>query len=185
MTTTRLSVAAAALTIAMPLAVADDKPPGPERLTVRVTGLFAPDRAADLKAAFAELPDLTLVAVDYAESEMTVEFVPAKVFPGAKPAELVARLDQKVRAATRTFGVRPRRTAPREKLQEVVIPVAGCVCRACDLAAYETVARVDGVEQATASFKEGRVTVLIDPAKADRGKVEETLRNRNVKIVTP
>ena len=39
-----------------------------------------------------------------------------------------------------TFGVKPRRTVPRDKLQQVVIPVAGLDCKACCLAAYEAVA---------------------------------------------
>jgi hypothetical protein len=157
--------------------------PKPQRFTYRVTGLFAPDRVADLKSVFAELTDLTLVAVDFDDAEITVEYAPAKAFPGAKRVELVERLDQKVRLATRgTFGVKPRRTVPREKLERVVIPVAGLDCKACSLAAYEIVAKIDGVVQATASFKEGKVTALIDPAKTDQAALEAALRKRNVAV---
>ena len=53
----------------------------------------------------------------------------------------------------------------------VVIPAAGLDCKACCLAAYETISGIDGVEQATASFKEGRITALIDPLKTDRAKL--------------
>ena len=47
-----------------------------------------------------------------------------------------------------------------------------------DLAAYEAVANIDGVEQATASFKDGRVTALIDPTKTDRAKLEDALKKK-------
>src|ERR687883_37356 len=83
--------------------------------------------------------------------------------PAAKPEQVVERLDQKVREASHhTFGVKPRRTVPRDKLKRVEVAVAGLDCRACCLAAYEIVAAVDGVYQATASFKDGQVTALID-----------------------
>jgi copper chaperone CopZ len=165
---------------------AAEPPAKPERFTFRVVGLFAPSREVDLREAFKELPEFTLVGVDFAEAEMTVEFVPNKVFPGAKPEQLADRLDQRVRPATQhTFSVKPRRTVPGEKLQQVVIPVAGCDCKACCLAAYEAVASLDGVEQATASFRDGRVMARIDPAKTDRTKLEEALRKKGVKVGAP
>ena len=172
--------------LASPFAAANDKPAKPERFTYRVTGLFAPDREADLRAAFRELPDVTLVAVDFDDAEITVEFVASKAFPGAKPEQVVERLDQQLRQATRsTFGVKPRRTVLRERLERVVIPVSGLDCKACSLAAYEIVARIDGVEQATASFKDGRVTALIDPARTNRAALEAALRQRGVRVGAP
>lgn len=163
------------------LASADDKKP--EKVTYRVTGLFAPDREKDLRLAFEDIPDVKLVAVDFEEAEVTVEFDPAKAFPGAKPDKWAEQLDQKLRQATRsTFGVKPRRTVPRDKLEKIVIPAGGLDCKACCLAAYESVAAIDGVYQATASFKEGKVTALIDPTKTDRAKLEDALRKKGVKI---
>ena len=44
--------------------------PKPERITYRVTGLFAPDREKDLRAAFEELPNFKLVAVNFADAEV-------------------------------------------------------------------------------------------------------------------
>jgi copper chaperone CopZ len=178
-------VAAAVLAVSLlpGPAVADDKTPKPERHTFRVLGLFAPDREKDLRAVCEELPDITLVGVNFADAEITVEFVPGRAFPGAKPEQFAERLDQKVRPLTRgTFGVKPRRTVPADQLEEVVIPVAGLDCKACCLAAYELVAKIDGVEQATASFKDGRVTARIDPARTDRTKLEDALRKRGVRI---
>ena len=75
--------------------------------------------------------------------------------------------------------------APRDKLERVVIPTAVLDCKACCLAAYEAVAALDGVVQATASFKEGRVTALFDPTKTDRAKLEEALRKKGVKVGKP
>ena len=157
--------------------------PKVERLTYRVTGLFSPDREADLREAFKELDDFKLVSVDFKEAEITVEFAPGKLFPGQKPDRVTELVDEKVRSVTRhTFGVKPRRTIARDKLQEVVIPVRGLDCKACALAAYEAVAQVDGVYQATANFTEGRVTALFDPSKTDKTKLEEALRKRNVNV---
>ncbi len=165
---------------------ADPVPPKAERVTYRVTGLFAADREKDLRDGFAGLPDYTLIAVDFAEAEMTVEFIPAKLFPGQKPDRVTELVNDAVRQATGyTFGVKPRRTIARDKLVRVEIPVAGCDCKGCCLLAYEAVAAVDGVEQATASFKDGRVAALIDPAKTDKAKLEEALRKRNVDVKTP
>lgn len=176
-----------ALLLHLSSAAADDKPASkPERFTYRVTGLFAPSREPDLREAFKELPDITLVAVNYADAEITVAFLPGKAFPGAKPEQFVERLDQKVRQASLgTFGVKSRRTTPREQLQQVVIPVAGHDCKGCSLAAYEAVAGIDGVEVAAVNFKGGQVTALIDPAKTDRAKLEEALRKKGVAVGKP
>ena len=164
---------------------AAEPPPKVERITYRVTGLFAPDREKDLRKAFADLPDFKLIAVDFAEAEMTVEFTPATLFPGQKPERVTELVNDRVRVATgHTFGVKPRRTVPRDKLVRVEIPVAGCDCQACCLAAYEAVAGVDGVEQATASFRDGKVTARIDPTRTDKGKLEAVLRMRNVDVLT-
>ena len=175
-----------AASLASGFAEPDDKQAKPERVTYRVLGLFSPDREKDLQEAFKELPDLTLVSVNFDDAEITVEFFPAKAFPGAKPDQLVERFDQKLRSVTRsTFGVKPKRTVARDKLEQIVIPVAGLDCKACCLAAYESISGIDGVMQSTASFKEGRVTALIDPTKTDRSKLEDSLRKRGVQVGKP
>jgi copper chaperone CopZ len=167
-------------------AAADDKPAKVERLTYKVLGLFSKDREADLRTAFKDIPDITLASVDFDGGEITVEFAPAKLFPNQKPERVIELVNDKVRQATRhTFGVAPRRTVPRDKLTRVVIPVAGLDCKACCLAAYEIVAKIDGVEQATASFKDGKVTALIDPSKTDRDKLADALRKRGVQVGEP
>jgi len=156
-------------------------PAGP--YTYRVTGLFSKEREADLRAAFADLPEFKLTKVDFDDAEVTVEFAPAKLFPNQKAERVTELVNDRLRQASgHTFGVKPRRTMPRDKLQQVVIPAAGLDCKACCLAAYEIVAGIDGVEQATASFKDGRVTALIDPARTSRAKLEEALTKRGVKV---
>jgi len=166
-----------------PTALADDKPAKAERVTYRVLGLFSPDREKDLKAAFADIEGVTLISVNFDDAEITIEFVAAKAFPGAKPEQILERFDQKVRSATfSTFSVKPRRTVARDKLQTVVIPAAGLDCKACCLAAYESISGIDGVEQATASFKDGKITALIDPTRTDKAKLEEALRKKGVSV---
>jgi copper chaperone CopZ len=165
-------------------AAAEDRPaPKPETITYRLTGLFSRDREDDLREAFKELAAFKLVAIDFDHAEVTLKFAPGKLFPGQKPERVTELVNDKVRSATHaTFGVKSRSTVPRDKLKDVVIPVAGLDCKACCLAAYEIVAQVDGVVQATASFKDGRVTAKVDPSKADQAKLEEALRKRGVAV---
>jgi hypothetical protein len=160
--------------------------PRPERLTFRLIGLFAPDRVKDLREAFATVANVKLVDVDFDFAEITVEFVPGEAFPGTAPKDFPAALDGKLgHASNYTFRVKPRSTFPRAKLETVVIPVAGLDCKACALGAYEAVARIDGVEQATASFKDRKVTARIDPARTNKAALEAALRRAEVQVPGP
>lgn len=149
---------------------------------VRVTGLFSSDREKDLRELLsAEWPEVQVKSVDFDHAEVTMAFDGDKLFPKVKAEDIIKRLDEKLRSLSlSTFGVKPLTLAPRTKLQRIEIPVAGLDCKACCLAAYEIVAKVDGVEQATASFKEGRLTALIDPSKTDKAKLEAALKQRGV-----
>lgn len=150
---------------------------------VRITGLFDPDREKDLRALFEQWPELKIVGVDFAYAEVALSFDTDKVFPKAKPPEVIVKLGEQVRnASTATFGVKPISGVPRDKLQRVEIAVVGLDCKACCLGAYEIVAAIDGVEQATASFKDGKITARIDPAKTDRAKLEAALKQRGVTV---
>lgn len=157
-----------------------------ETVTHRITGLFAPSREADLRGVIGQMPGIKLTAIDFDRAEATFSYDPAVVFKGTKPDEIVKRIDEKIRAASHsTFGVQPVITTPREQFTRIEIPVIGLDCAACCLAAYEAICKIDGVAQATVSFKEGRITALIDPAKTSRAALEAALEKKQVKIKTP
>ena len=152
----------------------------------QITGLFSTDRVPDLREAVDKIPDIKLVSVDFKTAEATFDYDPKKVFPNAKPEQIVQRLDGLLKSASNhTFGVKPLRTTPLDQLKLIEIPVAGLDCKACCLAAYEAVYKLDGVERATASFRDGLVTALIDPAKTDRAKLEAALKQRGVSLRPP
>ena len=155
----------------------------PTKLTVRVTGLFSADREKDLREVFAEWPVVKIAGIDFDRAEVALTFDGDRLFPKAKPADVLARLHERLgNLSNHTFGVKAVSTVPKDKLKRIEIPVAGLDCKACCLAAYEIVAKIDGVEQATASFKEGRITALIDADKTDKSKLEAALKQRGVTV---
>jgi hypothetical protein len=165
---------------------ADEKPAAPTPVVLKVTGLFDGKREGELRQVLEDLPGVELLSIDYEHGEGSFRFEPAKAFPGVKPQDIVTRFNEKLRAVSvGTFGVKPLSSTPREKLQRVEIPIIGLDCRACSLAAYEAVAKLDGVEQATASFHDGLVTALIDPEKTDRSKLEAALKEKRVQLRQP
>lgn len=152
----------------------------------QITGLFMPEREDDLREAVADIPGVRLLSIDFKNAEATFDYDASKVFPGAKPEQIVERFDAMLRqASNHTFGVKPLRTLPLEKLQRVEIGITGLDCKACSLAVYETIYRLPGVEMATASFKESRATALIDPEKIDKAKLEMALKQRGVTLKMP
>jgi copper chaperone CopZ len=159
----------------------------PSPVKHRVTGLFAPDRQADLRELVQDkLPGVRLVAIDYETSEAIFNYDADKLFNKPKPEQIPERFDNLLRSVSHsTFGIRPLCAIPKDKLERIEIPVAGLDCKACCLAAYESIYRIDGVERATASFRDGLVTALIDPAKTTRLALEEALKKRNVTLKTP
>lgn len=154
-----------------------------ETIKHQVTGLFMKEREQDLRRAVEKIPQVKLVSVDFTNAEATFIYEPARVFPGAKREQIVQRFDDLLKSASHhTFGIKPLRSIPIEKLRLVEVPVAGLDCKACCLAAYEAVYRLEGVERATANFREGRVTALIDPSKTDRAGLEAALKRVGVQV---
>jgi len=130
-----------------------------------------------------QIPDAKLVSIDYSAAEAVFEYNPQKSFDKAKPDKIPERLDNAVRTNSHsTFGVKPLSTTPADKLQTVEIGVVGLDCKGCALAAYESVARLEGVVQATASFKTGLVTAKFDPEKTNRAALEEALVKARVEL---
>lgn len=155
----------------------------PKIIKHQITGLFSPDREKDLQKVFATLPEIKLEKIDYAKAEAEFVYDPEKVFPNAKPEQLVEQFDSILRNASRhTFGVRPLCTTPDDELTCVEIPVLGLDCKACCLAAYESVYQIEGVERATASFKDGLVTAWIHPDKTNVMALEEALKKKGVTL---
>ena len=148
----------------------------------QITGLFSPDREGDLRLLFEKIPEIKLVSIDYKNAEAVLDY-PPKLFSGAKAEQLIQRLDNLIRQASNgTFGAKALSSVPLEKLMLIEIPVSGCDCKACSLAVYETVYKLEGVERATASFKEGMVRAWIHPEKTDRAKLEAALRKRQIPL---
>jgi copper chaperone CopZ len=174
------------LSLATALFAADEKPAAPAPVALKVTGLFDGRREGELRQVLEDVPGVELVSIDFEHGEGTFRFDPAKVFPDAKPQDIITRLNEKLRSVSAgTFGVKQLSSTAHEKLQRVEIPIVGLDCRACSLAAYEAVAKLDGVEQATASFHDGLVTALIDPEKTDRSKLEAALKEKRVQLRQP
>ena len=88
-------------------------------------------------------------------------------------------------SVTKNTSTRLLRTTPLEKLKLIEIPVVGLDCKGCSYAAYEMIFKLPGVERATASFKAGMVTALIDPKQTDQSKLEEALKKGGVEIPAP
>jgi len=173
----------ACLTAVCHTAVSDDQPTSSSGIKHQITGLFSADREKDLHDVFENLPDFKLVKIDFENAEATIEYDPAKVFPGAKPEQIVEQFDNRLKGASNhTFGVKPLRTIEKDKLKRIEILVAGLDCKACSLGAYDAIYRLKGVECATASFKGGRVTALINPEMIDRTELEMALKQRGVEI---
>lgn len=184
------SLAIAAISTALihlPVVRAEDKPAappaGPIEVKHQITGLFSKDREADLRATFDKIPELALVSVSFEQAEVVLRYDHQKLFKGVKPEEVIKRLDNTVRSNSHsTFGIKPLREKPLDQLTLVEIDVVGLDCKGCCWAAYQAISRMDGVERATASFKEGKVTAHIDPAKTNREALEAALKQRQVTL---
>jgi len=155
----------------------------PETVALRVTGLFSHERAAALREAVKKIPDLTLESIDFDRGQAKFSYDPAVFFKGVKEKDQVERFNNLLRqASSHTLGIRAIGDVAWDTLTLVEVPVAGLDCQACELAAYESISRIEGVERATASFKEGRVTARVDPAKTSREALIEALKKRGVTI---
>lgn len=157
--------------------------PEAETFKYRVTGLWDRSRETELQETVKKIAGIELVGVDFDTSEITLSYDQVKVFQKAKPKEILERLENLFRQNSgHTFGVRAVCATPKEKLMRVDLGVLGLDCKGCCLALYDSVAKIEGVEQATASFKESRLTALIDPEKTTREALVEALKKRSVAL---
>jgi copper chaperone CopZ len=151
---------------------ANDKPPQPETIAHRIGGLSSPDRVDDLRRVMADVEGVKLLSVSFDLAEATFSYDPKKVSS--------ERLNQMLGAAA--LGIKPPMKVAREKLVAVTVEVIGLDCKGCSLGACNVVSKVDGVEQATANFKEGKVMVLIDPARTSKTAVADALKKAGVEL---
>ncbi len=149
----------------------------------QITGLFMPEREADLREVCETLAGIKLLSIDFKNAEATFEYDAAKLFPKQTPELIAQKLDKMLRAVSKgTFGVKPLCVLPADKLTFIEIAASGLDCKPCCLAAYEAIYKIDGVERATANFREGKVTAWIDASKTNRAALEAALKKRGVAI---
>ncbi len=173
------------LVVGSRIAQAQDQPANPKPIKHQITGLCCPEREKDLREAFAKLPKFKLIAIDYENAEVTVEYDPAKIWPGEKPERHVELFSNEIGSVSRfTFRAKPLRTKPMDKLKRIEIPVAGLDCPGCSFGAYRIIFELPGVETASVDFKKGLVTALIDPEQIDRDKLKAALQKSGVDIET-
>ena len=142
-----------------------------ETVTYRVLGLCYPERVDELRAVLKDRP-VTIVGIDYARGEATFTHDPKEL-----SAESLGHA-----VGAKGFGILPRSTVPSEKLTRIVIPVTGMDCKGCALGTYNVIARIEGVEQATVSYKEGKISLMIDPTRTNQDALEEALKKGNVML---
>ena len=180
------SVAAAVALLLLVIAVAAEptNTPAPQPVKHRVTGLFSARPASTICAEVVK----KLAGREACQHRLR-EFrghVFVRRRPAPQPPEARGnpeRFDDLLRPASNyTFGIGPLCTTPKDKLTLVEIPVVGLDCKACCLAAYEAVYKIDGVERATASFKDGLITALINPEKTNRTALETALKMKGVTL---
>jgi len=150
----------------------------------RVFGLFQADCVEHLREVTKKLSGVTLVKADHRTGTATFRMDAEKLFPDAKsPEQVIEKLGSRLNGESRgVFETYLLSALPRKKQKEVNISIAGLDCKGCSYGAYLAVYKIDGVENATASFKEGAVTAWIDPNKTNRAALEEALTKRGVTV---
>lgn len=173
------------LLLAVPLLHAEE-----QTGTYRLIGLSAAEREADLREVMKAVPDVALVSLDAAKSEVTLRYELEKLFATAKPKQppapdkITERLSSLIgQASKNTFTVTAPSTVPADKLTKVEIPIGVLDCKGCRFAAYQAVAKLDGVERATVSAKPSAIIAWIDATKTKREALEDALKKVRVDLV--
>ena len=158
--------------------------------TYRLIGLSAPEREADLREVMKSVADVSLVSLDVAKSELTLRFdadklgVPAKAKQPPAPDKITERLSSLLgNASKNTFLLAAPSTTPADKLTKLEIPIGVLDCKGCRYAAYQAVAKLDGVERATVSTTPSAIIAWIDATKTKRETLEEALKKARVELL--
>ncbi len=173
--------------LALFLLLAGTSPAEQARYQYRVTSYFIPERAEAIRKAFKEFHEgIAVVGMDFETATVTLRFDSEAVL-----GEAASRTDEHRRQAldrgllhlTRgTINLLPPGNVPEERLKEVSIPIAGLDCIGCSYAAYEAVRRVEGVDYATASFRNGRVLARFDKERTSEDALRKALLKRRISL---
>lgn len=148
----------------------DAKPPaevkGPQTRTVRILGLCTPEREDALRESVEKHPNVKLDSINYARSEATFSYN-TKEFGHDSLQHVIG---------AKGFGVKTTPRPPDDKLVTLEIPIEILDCAACCLGAYNSISKIDGLEQATVDRK-GKVVAIFDPSKTNREALVKALRN--------
>lgn len=158
-----------------------------ETAVYRVVGLSHVEREADFRKTVADVPELTLVSLDFEKAEATLRYDPAKLVPNSKPDQpvppdkVLEQIDKLVRqAATGSFNITAR-TADGASLAKLEIPIGVLDCKGCRYGAYLAIAKIEGVDRA--SISDGSVlTAWIDSKKTNRESLVEALKKARVEV---
>jgi copper chaperone CopZ len=161
----------------------------------RLTGLFQPDRADDLRRQAGTLTindgdstaKVKLVNVDYESSVVTFAYdADSKPFKDKNPRQVHEQISGLLRHVSRgSFDIHALGTFKPGRLRQERIAIAGLDCKGCAYGAYRAIAMIDGVERAVVSFKDGHVTAWIEPAKTSRKALVGALKNAQVDVIEP
>ncbi len=158
--------------------------------TYRLIGLSAAEREEDLREVMKAVPDVALVSLDAAKAEVTLRYEVEKLFTTAKPKQppapdkIIERISSLIGQASRnTFSVTARSSVPADKLTKIEIPIGVLDCKGCRYAAYQTIAKLDGVERVTVSAKPSAIIAWIDDTKTKRETLEEALKKARVDLL--
>ena len=143
-----------------------------ETIKHRVTGLFEPARADQLRALFKDHPKVKLLSLDFTRAEGTFSY-DSKTYSNADFGQWMH---------DRTFQIRSASTTPADKLTTIEIAVLALDCRGCAFAMHSFLINQPGVEQAVPNMKEGTIAVLVDPTKTNQAALEEALKKREVQL---
>lgn len=169
-----------------PLEVARSKYSFNARDTVRmrVIGLFMEERQEAFRELMQEIPEAELLSVEFETAEAVVRFAAdSDLFRKATREQVQERLENRVRQASRgLFQLRAIGELRHDELERLEFTIVGLDCKACSLAVHDILIRIDGVEHATASFRDRRAIAWIDPGRTDRATIEAALKQRQVTL---
>lgn len=156
-------------------------------VALRVVGLFMPERVDDFRNLIVQFPEVILQTVDFATAEATLRSAAdSDLFRNASTEQVIERLNNRIRLLSgHTISVKRPGNLSHNQLKRIDFAIKGLDCMACSLAVHDILERVEGVEHATASFRDGLATAWINPDMTDRSKLQATLEQHRVTLLTP